>query len=892
MLYADSVQHLKVNTTTGSILHDSIYSYFPSRAGNGVTELSVLIKTDTSGKTLWTSYPLLYPQSNEHTYFRLYKRLIKGMEGDLYGLLENNVIIKVKDSNGSVEWMRTVFNGNFDYLRDNLIDYNTEHFLYTRANYSAGSLQVFKVEKRFGRKVDSISLFMPSIGANYGGGRTYAIFRQGTNLLVATKDSCFSYGSFENPTLKWKSKHGIEFLQDVARIDVVQNQVIIFGNKYNGFQNGYITCVRLDDGQLLWTSRNQGTYDVNYADHKIRDGFLYTAWKHQYVGSTSERCLINKVNLSSGIMEWQINHSFRTQPVNVAIQEGITQLELDESFIYLTGYAQPDNYDKKSWIFMKLNQSNGGIVTKSFIENSDPDRDYPAWFTMRWVGYRLYATGFFQFRNATVSVDKQLQPASIPTHIDATIQHPSVILAIEPFSATKKIIVRRQGKQLLAEMTDPFYNTIWKYALGDTIDNYEAHPQVFVTDSSRRIYVAARRYQYLNNDFFFYPRLYTDSLFMVHLDSNGILQKRYRYDDDPQVTPLGFFQDSSRRTWRVYQSAGIEAAAPLDTVMTGPFDIVNARPYATPWRRTIFHHKADTVAMFRERGYYGGAAFTLQGPPYWYPGTVQKFLPGIKWINHVLQQDSTRYFVAAKDSSDNDVVFMYRSDSLRMEWRTTSASAFITQKLIDGNHAIWLYGTQLQQYVMRKMSKSGGEMLSDFSVSNPMPGYQHFVSSVSVSESRNRITFVGFLQDTLGVPENKLLWVQVYDTAGARLQTVIQGGFKSWQNRATITGIGQDGQTLVGGQLNDAARGYAAFLYGMNEQLLVQPDADTVFTIAPGQWNDPSIWSTGKVPTNERNVLILHPVSVTQAIICRTLTIQPPGQLQLAAGVVVELKEL
>lgn len=893
MLYADSLQKkVTVHLTTANILHDGIYSYFPARAGNETTEINVLVKTDTSGKTLWTSYPLLYPESESNSYYRQYKRLIKGTDGDLYGLLENNRIIKVMNATGSVAWMKTVHSGNADYLRDQILDYDQNHFLFTRAYYNTGELEIIKVNKALGENADTIRLSMPSLGANFGGGRTYAIFKSGTNLLVSTKDTCFKYESFENPILLWKARHGIEFLQDVARIDTAGNQVLIFGNKYNGFQNGYITCLDTENGNHHWTCRNQGTFDVNYSDHKIKDGFIYTAWKHQYVGSTSERCLVHKVNLATGVIQWQHNHFYRTQPVSVAIQEGITQLLLDDEFIYLTGYAQPDNYDKKSWIFMKLSQSSGAVTAKSFIENSDPDRDYPAWFTMRFAGQRMYATGFHLLRNATISMDKTLQPSAAPKPIAAAVQHPSAALVIHPFSASKKIIIRRQGKQLLAEMTDPFYNPLWKYPIGNNIDFYEPHPQIFVGDSNQHLYIVARRYQYYNNDFFFYHRSYTDSLFIFKLDSTGQLLKRYMYNDDPAVRPEGFFQDSSRRNWRVYQTANVEYSNPMDTLVTGPFDLVNPRPYPTPWRRTVFPYRGDSVAMFRERGYYGGASFTIQGQPYWFPGTTQRFLPGVKWINHVVLEDSMVYYVAAKDSTGQDLLFRYRADSLKMEWRQTFENTLVTQKILTGKASLFLFGTYQNKYVVRRLSKDSGLLKNSFVIENPMQSQTLTLLDIGLSENRNRITAVGFLTDSMRIPENKQLWMASYDTLGNHLQTILRGGYLSWQNKTLALGIGQDGQTLTGGQLSDLNRGYAAFIYALDGQTLVQPSADTVFTVSAGNWDDLATWNTGKVPTNERHVLVLHPLTITRNIICRTLTIQSPGNINVMEGRVVEIKEL
>jgi Zn-dependent metalloprotease len=57
-----------------------------------------------------------------------------------------------------------------------------------------------------------------------------------------------------------------------------------------------------------------------------------------------------------------------------------------------------------------------------------------------------------------------------------------------------------------------------------------------------------------------------------------------------------------------------------------------------------------------------------------------------------------------------------------------------------------------------------------------------------------------------------------------------------------------------------------------------------VFSIMPGNWSNPGIWASGQVPGIGSNVIVKHPVVVTQDANCNSLKVQGNGKVTVNAG--------
>jgi hypothetical protein len=64
---------------------------------------------------------------------------------------------------------------------------------------------------------------------------------------------------------------------------------------------------------------------------------------------------------------------------------------------------------------------------------------------------------------------------------------------------------------------------------------------------------------------------------------------------------------------------------------------------------------------------------------------------------------------------------------------------------------------------------------------------------------------------------------------------------------------------------------------------------DFVFSVKKGNWHDPTIWSTGKVPVTTDKVFIKHKVQVDGTAKCFTLFVDLNADLQIAPGNLLEI---
>jgi Zn-dependent metalloprotease len=62
------------------------------------------------------------------------------------------------------------------------------------------------------------------------------------------------------------------------------------------------------------------------------------------------------------------------------------------------------------------------------------------------------------------------------------------------------------------------------------------------------------------------------------------------------------------------------------------------------------------------------------------------------------------------------------------------------------------------------------------------------------------------------------------------------------------------------------------------------------FSVMPGNWSNPGIWASGQVPGLTANVIIRHPVTVTQDANCNSLKIEGQGNVTVNAGATLNIE--
>jgi len=505
--YSDSLIKMTAGSFPGSIdynkvIHDGIYSYIQGSStinGTNNTTFTTIIKIDTSGKTIWTSSPVNYFAEGIEPIQTYFSQFIFGVDRHLYSLLNTRKLAKIRETNGSVDWIAPIsLPANSHHLK--LLDYDNNSGIIAAGSINPDSIQLYRFDKANGNSLGMISIYCPGPVFNY----FYGIYiHPNGNIFVANKDTCYKYTSFTNPTLAWKTTMfpSPTIFEDIGKIIQEGNNVLVFGKEGTpiGSDNGLLSCLNATTGAFKWVHHNSGPQDMNYGDHKIRNGFLYTTWQYASTGSTTNKCYINKIDTSNGNTAWEFNHPFNTLFTITPAPETMTSMQIDNNdIIYLTGYGKPDNYPVSAWGFMKIRGSDGTVLNRSYVTGSDLTNSLKAGFTVRLFNNKLYLTGKMTWKEASGRMDTATLTAENIQIDSSAIQLTSSVTSVKNYSANKKIVIKRVGKKLTVELLDLFGNRIWQKQLGDTIRHYEAFDLIHVNDFSKRIYIASRKFIFNN----------------------------------------------------------------------------------------------------------------------------------------------------------------------------------------------------------------------------------------------------------------------------------------------------------------------------------------------------------------------------------------------------------
>ncbi|WP_276501456.1 T9SS type A sorting domain-containing protein [Terrimonas pollutisoli] len=825
-LFSDTLQKLRP-ASPGQIINNGIYSYISNSSTDGDhSTASTIIKVDTSGKTIWTAYPTNFIASGIEPVNIGFTQFILGSDNNLYAWMNYGKLAKIRASNGSIDWMvpLTPVVGSPAIL----VDYDMQTVVYASTTVSVNTVRLIRYSKAKGENLGYVDLRCPGQG-------TFGIHvATNGNIFLASRDSCYKYTSFDNPAFEWKVRMctGTDRFYPVQDLAQDGNNLFIYGSKESGFKNGMVSCIDISNGTLKWFVKNGGSFDFYYADHKVKNGALYTSWRHAYVGSISEKCFVNKIDINTGTKTWEFNHAFRTQPVNVSKAEAMVSMDIDNNeTIYLTGYGLPDNQAAVSWAFMKIRGRDGTVLKRSFVPASDITQDFPGGFTARLIGDKIYTTGIMPGNVAGGSVDT-LDLVPRPTHLyKSNIQYTSSVVSIANVSANKKMIVKKIGKSLKVAVVDALLNKISEKTLGDTLDPYEGIDRLGTNDTSGITFVPYYKYANASNNHFYFSQVANPETFnIVGIDTTGTIFSSYsRLQSTSIMYPYQFFQDSVGRTWFSYVAGSSVNSSIFPYVsMPGVVGISGqwtARPYKLLKPTTYFPYTKDTVLLFSEpvgRNRKASLSKLWQGylpvanAYYWFWSSLD-----IRWFNSVEREGKDNFYVAAKDSSLRDLIFKYRLTDSTLLWTKRFDSTILTLKGYELNGSFYALSTQGNDVFIRKFKGTNGDVVWTKSIAAPV-GHIFKVGDFAMSKQRQKITIVGHIIDTVIKTMSKI-HIVTFDTSGNAINTFTKDGYGAWQNKATSITIGQDGQTLVSGQITDSVYGYAGFIYEVDASTLIPP---------------------------------------------------------------------
>jgi hypothetical protein len=856
-LASDTIKQLRGTALSTGTLHRGIYSYFSLKATDNARNTYLFVKVDTSGKTIWSSQPMNYIEAGVVTSNYQYQRLFIGSDQNIYCQLNVGPSLgRINDTTGSMDWLITATN-LLGGARLDMIDYDNTSFLFGSASSGTNKIRIARYRKQDGANMGYIDVTSINSGI-------FQLFSSNGNIYIASQDSCYKYESFDNPVLIWKTKLGTETLGDVFRLIENGSDLLVIGRKSTGFLNGKTICIDKTSGVLRWQLTNAGNFDLNLANYKIRNGFLYMTWEHKYVGSITERCLVNKVDLATGGLMWQVNHPFRTQYVTASVPEAMMSLDIDNNeMIYLTGYALPDNYTVQSWVFMKIRGSDGGLLAKNYLPDLSPlTGDFPGLFSIHLVDNKPYCYGFRNSTLAKVLLDTSQLQIIQNDPVKCAIQFSSKIIGIKKFSNAKNIIVKRIGKSFQISLVDLAYNSIWNKTIDDTLSYWYGNYLLDYNDSTKRIYVPSKHYPtQADNFFFWYYGPTPDAMGMLELDSLGNRVSTYFFSSADPHNSWQFFKDSTKRTFYAFSRNGTITAFRMPYF--NPWLDLRAyyfleKPYPLYKPNFFYPYSKDTIVNFCDSGPggWGPAGFVKQWNPFL--GSYFKVYPilTLRWINHVEAENKFVYYVVGKDSSDMDMIFKYRVSDSSVAWTQKFISSITTHKVFFHNSSLYTVSTQNGNILLRKFDSGTGNSIWSQNIPVPPNNYLKLVDFV-FNHVKHTLTLGGNLIDTLKDRYMSSVFAITYDTSGNIIGQYVNSGYKVWPNRVSTVEIGPGNQTLVGGQISDSAHGSSAFILAMDAYApgFVTPYVNWTGRVS-NDWHNPLNWSNGIVPNANTHVII------------------------------------
>jgi hypothetical protein len=813
--FSDSL--LKLTPGPGGVIHQGIYSYIQSTCGDNVSaNVSALLKVDTSGKTIWTAYPTNFIAAGIEPVDVKFNQFILGSDNNLYVWFNNNKLGKLRTTNGSIDWMVPLqpVVGSPAIL----VDYDAQSVIFANTTLTVSKVRLIRYNKEKGQNLGYVDLQCPGQGV-FG----IHIATNG-NIYLVSRDSCYKYTSFDNPALEWQASiynAGHRYAKIYA-VSQEGNNLLIFGCEDAVFKNGMMSCIDLSNGTLKWFTINGGHFDVLYADHKVKNGFIYTTWEHLYVGSIDEKCLVNKTDINTGARIWELNEAFRTLPMNVSKYEGMMSMDIDANeTLYLTGYGVPDDQAAIEWAFMKIRGSDGAVLKRSYIPDSYTSSEWGVGYTARLFNDKLYVTGYTHYIAAGSCLDTATLTPIKTNLYSSTIQYTSSIIGIKNVSGSKKAIFKKIGKSLTVEMVDPFFNKLWERSIGDTLDPYEGI-DVIGSDSAS-VDVPGRKYsRATRSHFYFSPPTSYDYFFIARYDSVGNNPYTYTHVDGNNITnPYQFFQDSIKRTWFcevVNRSVFGETFPGFSSGIHGGW---NLKSYALIRPTTFFPYTKDTLLLFNESTSTGFSCSLEKAWPeylpvanahYWYWPSLR-----IYYFNSAEREGKDTFYVAAKDSSMQDLIFRYQLNDSSITWAKTFDSSIVTLKGYALNGSFYALSTQGNSVFIRKFVSNG---VISWTKTIAAPANNIFkLGDFAMSKERQKLTLAGYMVDTL-INTMSRLYIVTIDTSGNEISSLLKDGYKAWQNKGVSINIGQDGQTIVSGQISDSVYGYAGFIYEVDSTSL------------------------------------------------------------------------
>jgi len=786
-----------------------------------------VMKIDTLGNVIWST------TSNDfstYTYSDVYVERIFMSSGYIYALIIMNSssddpkeIWKIDATNGGILWKKEFYSGYFQ-LPQYFIDYDNSKFLI--GYYESSGKPKFAFISKLSGDTLSTHLIGNSSNLNFG-----LAIDSDLNIYYSYRDSIFKTNGMNPDNIYWRNAlPPSSDIVDFLNIYIDSNDSIYLFSRYDDFYSsdgrGKVIALNSSNGSLLWESNAPGS-EIDFVSFIDKNGYIYSTWRHAFVGGGSFGFWTTKMNKTSGNIEWNsIYHFSGVGSPDSHSGSGSAAMSIDVDYngdVYLTGYYGDANYGPENWGILKLNGTNGtAIYEKTITEDSIMYDDISNGMAACMINNKPYFLGdlqtfhsnyYVRSKATIIKLDGSSGDILLKKYIGGSYQFPAKTLYIENYAMSKTIVMKQSGRLIKLEAYDFNKNIIWEKSISKDYYLYGGNLSIV---PNGEIFVSA--YSKSKSSTLPFYKTRTDSIYLFHLDNTGNIIKEYSfYIGVDNAFPIELHADSMN-TLLFYQKNNVIyyrkiSSSTLSSEYNSQisyFNVVSRTKYCfntNSEKALLFGNKSGTNRLV-ELDKNSMNTIDLAVIP------TQLFT-----INYTLEIDTNLVVLCGKNNSNRESIGLYNTSVKDTIWTkilsVTNNSQVLGCVTDNQKEFIYLISHNANNVIVRKLAVSNG-LESWVYTFNGTANLNDSPIDIAFDNQRGRVIVSGFETE---LSNDKNVLIIILDSLGSVINTIQKTGDFVGDNYALCSHILPDGSIWVGGNLNKNPYGLAGFIFEIDSSL-------------------------------------------------------------------------
>ena len=783
-----------------TIMHDE-FLYTGGRTNdNGDLVQPCVRKLDTNGNVLWSTTANDFDSNESNLYI---KEIYVSEDGFLYCLTRSedsatfhNELWKVDTLSGEIIYKTLVYWNQLDL--SGIVDYNMDMLLLNFEGFDdQGAYSIGFFDKLQGMPL--YSEFLPS-------GSIDILKSDGDTIYYFGLDNVFKTTLANINTPIWNTTvtlPGTEINFSKLYFSETTNRLYAFGYE-SVDKKGVVSCFNQQTGEVIWTVLTNSDVNVDFQDLEVDENFMYISWRHTSI-SGSHYNLISKVDLISGEVIWEFEGDYEEFG-----DQAVLDLNIDDNYIYLTGYHDSGNFGASIWGVMKLSKING---EKLFSRNiSSPDFDNSQGLGIFPLNDKIICIG--NINNKEVFAELNLDgDITMTKEIGGTALNPSATTSITQLNDGKIAITQQKGSRSEFSIRDVEGNVEWRLPLvygagfNVTCAHIENDSLIILAGltTSEDLYIIeinpiehqVLRYGSLNaNDF-----------------GRAILDITYKQDDYIILSTINLDGSAEINKFRILFGGN----------WTGSNDVYNAEEISSTYfdrfsnANLILELSENSFLLLKENEWV-----ELMEEDLSILGTHE--VDGIGNFSHLNFNNDTSSIVFLGKTVGSGNLSVISVDPLTLTEQFTYEVAGHQAdgiKWVQGEQDDYIYilSDDNSEVFVTKFDLSSQEVIWTTSASSGNLNFPFtFATDIAFNLVENYITITGYRENS---PDDQQAFFRFISSDGALLAGESRdGNFIGKNNGLTVMGNSSSSATLIGGQISRDTSILSSFIYYYDENTI------------------------------------------------------------------------